>query len=270
MTQTSTDRPTAILISPAMAVPARVYRRLTEALTGYGLDVRVVARRGVEEGATPPSRTADWSYEDEAADLADAIAGTRADVPGTRVVVVGHSLGAQLVAMVAQTSEHTPDGIVAVGASVPAVRHYGLRGLALGAIAVAVGPVSGAVGHWPRQGFGGPTARTLMRQWARMVLTGRAPFALDGSIETPTLAIRLDDDEIVTDGAASAFDAAFSPESITHWRYDDARCPAGGNTTHIGWVRTPDVVAQRIAEWWDSQATGARAATEADARRRPG
>ena len=252
MTQTSTARPTTVLIAPAMSVPARVYRRLEQALTESGFDARVIARRGVEEGSTPPSRTADWSYEDEAADLADAIAGARADVAGTRVVVIGHSLGAQLIAMVAQSADHAPDGIVTVGASVPSFRHYGIRGAALGAIGAAVMPVSGVVGHWPRQGFGGPTPRTLMRQWARMVLTGRAPFALDRSIETPTLSIRLDADEIVTDGAAAAFDAAFSPEAITHWRYDDAQCPAGGNTTHIGWVRTPEIVAARIAEWWGS------------------
>ncbi|MCR8897095.1 alpha/beta fold hydrolase [Gordonia sp. GONU] len=270
MTQTGTAAPTTVLISPAMAVPSRVYRRLAEALAGHGLDVRVVARRGVEEGSAPPSRTADWSYEDEAADLADAIAGARADVPGTRVVVIGHSLGAQLAAMVAQSSDHTPDGIVAVGASVPAVRHYGIRGVALGAIAGAVTPVSAIVGHWPRPGFGGPAARTLMRQWARMVLTGQAPFAVDRSIRTPTLAIRLDGDEIVTDGAASAFDAAFAPEAISHWRYDDGHCPAGGNTTHVGWVRTPDTVAQRIAEWWDSQATVAPAAIESGTQHRPG
>ncbi|MBM7278908.1 alpha/beta fold hydrolase [Gordonia rubripertincta] len=262
MTQTGTIRPTTVLISPAMSVPARVYRRLVEALTGYGLEVRVVPRRGVEEGAVPPSRTADWSYEDEAADLADAIAAARAEIPGARVLVVGHSLGAQLVAMVAQTSDHTPDGIVAIGASLPSFRHYGIRGVPLGAIGAAVAPVSAIVGHWPRRGFGGPTPRTLMRQWARMVLTGRAPFTLDRSIETPTLSVRLDGDEIVTDGAAAAFDAAFSPEAITHWRYDDAQCPAGGITTHIGWLRTPEIVGARIAAWWDAHTTVSPAVTE--------
>ncbi|MCZ4653139.1 MULTISPECIES: hypothetical protein [Gordonia] len=45
MTQTGTAAPTTVLISPAMAVRSRVYRRLAEALAGYGLEVRVVARR---------------------------------------------------------------------------------------------------------------------------------------------------------------------------------------------------------------------------------
>ncbi|MCR5976483.1 hypothetical protein GDN83_01695 [Gordonia jinghuaiqii] len=283
MTDTADTGHTTVLISPAMGVPARVYRRLIDALGAQGFDAVVVARRGIEEGSVPPSRTTDWGYADEAADLADAVARSRADAAHTEtthtetthtettrtwVLVIGHSLGAQLAAQVAQTADrtpadHTPDGIVAVGASVPWFGHYGLRGVPLGAVAAAVPPVSGIVGHWPRQGFGGPTPRTLMREWAHMVLTGRAPFALDGSIETPTLSIRLDDDEIVTDAAARAFDAAFAPDALTHWRYDNTQCPPGGNTSHVGWVRTPETIAQRIAEWWNAElwnATGRPAA----------
>lgn len=173
---------TTVLVAPAMGVPARVYRRLTEALTTSGFDVEIVPRRGIEEGSEPPSRRSDWSYADEAADLADAVAAARADDTETRVLVVGHSLGAQLAAMVAVPEEHAPDGIVAIGASVPHFRHYGLRGVPLAALAASVAPVAGIAGRWPRGGFGGPTPRTLMREWARMVLTGRAPFALDSRI----------------------------------------------------------------------------------------
>lgn len=98
-----------------------------------------------------------------------------------------------------------------------------------------------------------------------MVLTGRAPFPLDSRIAVPVLSIRLHDDEVVTDRAALAFDAAFAAEAITHWRYDDAHCPAVGTTTHIGWVRTPDPVAQRIADWWDPHTIMTPATTESDA-----
>ncbi|MET4164050.1 MULTISPECIES: alpha/beta fold hydrolase [Gordonia] len=256
---------TTVLVAPAMGVPARVYRRLTEALTRTGFDARIVPRRGIEEGSDPPSRRSDWSYADEAADLADAVAAARADDTETRVLVLGHSLGAQLAAMVARREEDAPDGIVAIGASVPHCRHYGVRGVPLAALAASVAPIAGITGRWPRRGFGGPTPRTLMREWARMVLTGRAPFPLDSRIAVPVLSIRLHDDEVVTDRAASAFDAAFAAEAITHWRYDDAHCPAGGTTTHIGWARTPDPVAQRIADWWDSHTIVTPATTESDA-----
>ncbi|MCZ4536581.1 alpha/beta fold hydrolase [Gordonia terrae] len=93
-----------------MGVPARVYRRLTEALSRAGFDVVIVPRRGIEEGSEPPSRRSDWSYADEADDLADAVAAARADDTETRVLVLGHSLGAQLAAMVALREDHAPDG----------------------------------------------------------------------------------------------------------------------------------------------------------------
>ncbi|WP_249145734.1 alpha/beta fold hydrolase [Gordonia sp. SCSIO 19800] len=169
-------RHTTVLISPAMGVPARVYRRLTEALSRAGFDVAIVPRRGIEDGSETPSRRSDWSYADEADDLADAVTAARTETPETRVLVLGHSLGAQLAALVASRTDRAPDGIVAIGASVPHFRHYGARGIPLAALAASVTPVAAVLGRWPRRGFGGPTPRTLMREWARMVLTGWAPF----------------------------------------------------------------------------------------------
>ncbi|MFE0747937.1 alpha/beta fold hydrolase [Gordonia sp. NPDC058843] len=244
---------TTVLVSPAMGVPARVYRRLTEVLTTRGFDVRVVPRRGFDEGGVAPSRRTDWSYADEAADLADGVAAARAATPGTGVLVIGHSLGAQLAAMVATRGEHAPDGIVAIGASIPHFRHYGVRGVPLAVLAAAVFPVSAVAGRWPRRGFGGPTPRTLMREWARMVLTGRAPFPLDGRISVPTLSIRLHDDEIVSGRAANAYDAAFDGETMSRWCHRAADGPTGGVATHIGWTRTPDGIAECVAGWWGSQ-----------------
>lgn len=261
MTHGIHERQGTALISPAMGVPARVYRRLSEALGSgalgsgasasaasasgasaqSGFEVGVVARRGVEGGSPRPARAVDWSYEDEADDLAEAIAAARARTGGP-VLVIGHSLGAQLAALAAQRSDHRPDGIVAIGASVPWFRHYGRRAVPFAALAASVRPVTAVVGHWPRQGFAGPTPRTLMRQWARMVLTGRPPFDLDGSIRVRALMVRLGDDELVTDQAAAAYEAAFSRDVVTRWTYDESCCPAGGDATHLGWSRAP--------RWW--------------------
>ncbi|MEO9330136.1 alpha/beta fold hydrolase [Gordonia aurantiaca] len=255
MDHASENRTPTAVISPAMGVPARVYRRFSEALTDDGFDVRLVPRRGLEEGSPPPSRGTDWSYEDEADDLAASVAESRAATGGP-VVVIGHSLGAQLAALAAQRSGAAPDGIVAIGASVPWFRFYGVRAVPFAALAASVAPIGAVVGHWPRQGFAGPTPRTLMRQWARMVLTGRPPFDLDGSVRVPTLMVRLGDDELVTDPAAAAFETAFAQDALTRWVYDDSLCPPEGNATHLGWSRTPQVVARRIAQWWRSH-TGA-------------
>ncbi|MFC9980135.1 alpha/beta fold hydrolase [Gordonia sp. NPDC127522] len=247
-------RHTTVLISPAMGVPARVYRRLAEALTRAGFDVVIVPRRGIEDGSEPPSRRSDWSYADEADDLAGAVTAARAETPETRVLVLGHSLGAQLAAMVASRTDRGPDGVVAIGASVPHFRHYGARGIPLAALAASVTPVAAVVGRWPRRGFGGPTPRTLMREWARMVLTGWAPFALDFRIALPALSIRLHDDEVVSGRAADAYDAAFDKAAMSALCYRASDGPAGGVATHLGWTRTPDGIVELIARWWESHA----------------
>ena len=247
-------RHTTVLISPAMGVPARVYRRLTEALSRAGLDVVIVPRRGIEEGSEPPSRRSDWSYADEADDLADAVTAARTETPETRVLVLGHSLGAQLAALVASRTDRAPDGIVAIGASVPHFRHYGARGIPLAALAASVTPVAAVLGRWPRRGFGGPTPRTLMREWARMVLTGWAPFALDSRMRLPALSIRLHDDEVVSGRAADAYDAAFDKDAMSTLCYRASDGPAGGVATHLGWTRTPDGIVELIARWWESHA----------------
>lgn len=93
MTHGIHERQGTALISPAMGVPARVYRRLSEALGSgalasgtsvsgasaqAGFEVGVVGRRGVEDGSPPPARAVNWSYEDKADDLAEAIAAARA------------------------------------------------------------------------------------------------------------------------------------------------------------------------------------------------
>ena len=247
-------RHTTVLISPAMGVPARVYRRLTEALSRAGFDVVIVPRRGIEEGSEPPSRRSDWSYADEADDLADAVTAARTETPETRVLVLGHSLGAQLAAIVTSRTDRAPDGIVAIGASVPHFRHYGARGIPLAALAASVTPVAAVLGRWPRRGFGGPTPRTLMREWARMVLTGWAPFALDSRIALPALSIRLHDDEVVSGRAADAYDAAFDKDAMSTLCYRASDGPAGGVATHLGWTRTPDGIVELIARWWESHA----------------
>ncbi len=168
--------------------------------------------------------------------------------------MLGHSLGAQLAAIVTSRTDRAPDGIVAIGASVPHFRHYGARGIPLAALAASVTPVAAVLGRWPRRGFGGPTPRTLMREWARMVLTGWAPFALDSRIAVRALSIRLHDDEVVSGRAADAYDAAFDKDAMSTLCYRASDGPAGGVATHLGWTRTPDGIVELIARWWESHA----------------
>ncbi|MFW0785709.1 alpha/beta hydrolase [Gordonia sp. CPCC 206044] len=242
------------LISPAMAVPSRYYHRLVDAFAAVGWTAVILPRRGIDPDDTAPSRARDWSYADEADDLLAELARLRAADPHRPIVVVGHSLGAQLfVAAARRADADLPDGFVAIAASVPWFRHYAGVGVVEYAMAAAVPVVTGALGYWPRPGFGAPAARTLMREWARMVRRGHTPFPAGEPVRLPTLAVRLAGDRLVTTAAAEHFESCIDPESLTTWTYTTDRCPPDGSVDHVRWVRTPAPVVNRIVTWWAGQ-----------------
>ncbi|GAC70306.1 serine aminopeptidase domain-containing protein [Gordonia soli] len=252
------SRPPTVLVSPAMAVPARVYRHLVAAFADVGWSAEVVARRGIDDGSDAPSRRNDWSYADESADLAAAVRRVRADRSGS-VIVVGHSLGAQLAIHLAATNPQQPDGIVTVAGSIPHFRHYPWCGVRELAVAEAVVIRTATAGYWPTPGFGAPAPRTLMREWARMVLSGQAPFPVDGRVTTPTLSIRLAGDALVSAPAARHLESAIAAAARTVWTYGDADRPEGGSLDHIRWARTPQPVVARVRDWWVHRENTARA-----------
>ncbi|GAB08352.1 hypothetical protein GOARA_008_00520 [Gordonia araii NBRC 100433] len=247
-----------------MGVPAKFYRPLVDAIAERGWPVSVVPRRGIEPGDEPPSRRNDWSYADEAGDLAAAVAAIRTSDPTRRIVVLGHSLGAQLCAQISSDPDLAhgrPDGFVTVAGSVPWFRCYPLTDPAY-LLAAAVPVVTTVEGRWPANLFGGPTPRTLMREWARMVRTGATPFpdpddgtgGASGS-PIPTLAVRLPDDRLVTTPAAEMLERHFAERVLTVWNYPRHLCPPDGSTDHVKWVRTPGPVVDRIVDWWASTPT---------------
>jgi predicted alpha/beta hydrolase len=113
-------------------------------------------------------------------------------------------------------------------------------------------------GHLPgrRIGFGGSEARGVAADWARSGRTGRyAAAGMDedfeqrlGALELPVLAQRLRDDWL---GTAASLDWLLGkmPHAL-HRREQVAPADLGGGAAdHFGWMKTPDTIAMRIAEW---------------------
>ncbi|MEU4162839.1 alpha/beta hydrolase [Actinoplanes sp. NPDC026670] len=165
-----------VLVSSAMGIGSRYYRPLVEAFEARGWSARALPRRGFEPDQPAASRGHDWSYHDEIEVIAEAVAVARAESPDRPVILLGHSLGAQLSA--GHQLNHPPaDGLVSVGGALPHHRDYPLAGLPLLIQAGVIIPALTALcGFLPKPAFGGPGARTQMREWARMALTGRTPF----------------------------------------------------------------------------------------------
>ncbi|WP_051166099.1 alpha/beta fold hydrolase [Amycolatopsis orientalis] len=246
-----------VLISPAMAVGSGYYRPLVAEFERRGWPARALRRRGFERGEPRASRHEDWAYRDEIDDIAHAVAAARAESPARPVLLLGHSLGGQLVAG-HELTRPPADGVITVGGAIPRYRHFACRGLHLAVMAALVVPVATAVfGYLPKPAFGGPGARTFMREWARMVLTGRPPYPVEQPITTPSLVISLGEDRLSPVGAVDDLaERLFAPDSVTRWHYPRDQAPPGATNDHIGWVRTPAAVVDRIVRWWPGAARG--------------
>ncbi|MFI2645749.1 alpha/beta fold hydrolase [Streptomyces sp. NPDC018610] len=236
-----------VLISPAMAIGSGYHRPVVAEFERHGWQARALRRRGLERGEPRASRREDWAYHDEIDDIAQSVAAARAESPARPVLLLGHSLGGQLVAEHELTRPPT-DGVSTVAGAIPHHRHYAYGGLHVAAMAVLVVPAMTAVfGPLPKRAFGGPGARTLMREWARMVLSGRPPYAADQPITTPAPVISLGNDTLsplkAVDDLAHRL---FSPTSVTRWHHTGDQVPPGSTNDHIGWVRTPATVVDRI------------------------
>ena len=241
-----------VLICAAMAVPSGFYRPLVAAFEDRGWEAQALPHRGFERGEPTASRSHDWSYADEMAMIADAVAKARADQPERPVILLGHSLGSQIGA---GHELHHPqsDGFVTVGASVPHYKSYPFGGLPVLFIGVSVPVLSRLLGYVPKPFFGGPGARTLMREWARFVRSGTPPFDVPAPITTPSLVVQLQGDTYAVSASNKLFrDTFLEPSKTTRWVYTKDATPDGGNTHHVMWVKTPGPVADKIVDWFGS------------------
>ncbi|WP_082748657.1 alpha/beta fold hydrolase [Nocardioides jensenii] len=240
-----------VLIAPAMAIGSGYYRPLVQEFEARGWSARALPRRGFEANDRPASRDHDWSYADEIEVIAEAVAAARAEDSDRPVLLLGHSLGGQLVVGHELTCPPA-DGVVTVGASLPHHRHHPYAGPHLVLMGGLIVPLLTTVfGHLPKPAFGAPGARTLMREWAWMVLTGRTPYPSKDRVATPSLIVTLEDDKMAPAGSIDAFARRlFDTAAVTRWLYEHDDVRPGTSNDHIAWARGGGQVVDRIVSWW--------------------
>lgn len=257
-----------VLIAPAMAIGSHFYGPVVEEFKRHGWSARTLPRRGFEREKRRAARNIDWCYQDEIDDMRQAVAQARGEEPSRPLILLGHSLGAQLAAGHELNGPPSADGFVSVGGTIPYHRLFPLGGIDLLLMAGLVVPALTAVfGYLPKPAFGAPGARTLMREWAHMVLTGQPPYPVQRRIATPSLLVSLDRDTLCPAGAVDTFALnLFEQDSVTRWHCTREVGEAETSIDHIRWVRTPTTVVSKVVAWWQDHADRPQATSLAEIR----
>ena len=256
------NRP-AVLVLPGIAVGARYYLPLARALADAGVDVAITELRGQGESTHRIGRSggAAGYHESAGEDVPLAVEAMQRELGPRPVVLLGHSMGAQIGVYHLARRDPRVVGLIAVAAQSPFhrgfPREFG-RKLRLGSIVM---PIVGRVaGHVPGQFFGatGRVPADRVRDWARLAATGvmqpaRADLDyIDGlaRVTVPALAVVIADDPLAPESAARNL-LALLPAARTTLESEPQ--PLGHNT----WARRPDEIVARVLAWIDRELTTA-------------
>lgn len=249
----------AVVVVPAMGMPARHYDGFASALAASGCHVLTVELPGCGDSAVTVGRDTHVGYQDLLdVDVDIAVSFAEAQWPSTRRVLVGHSLGGQLAVLYAAAR---PDKVSAVALTAAGSVHWKayplLTGLGVLAFTQFARAVAAILGVFPgdRLGFGGRQPRRLIQDWARTAISGRwrpAGSTVDyhellAALPLPVLAVTLEDDRFAP---ASSVDALTRPlpDGLVDRAYLSADQMRGA-ATHLRWLRTPQPVAATVSAW---------------------
>ena len=247
----SEPRALAILL-PAMGTTAGFYGPFAAALADLGFDVLLPELPGTGKSRPRPSWSVDYGYRELAGRyLKDIAARARTLADGKTVMVIGHSLGAHTAALGAAMDAVDIDALVTVAGGNIHYRNWrGMGSIKVYTAAQLFRALTYLFGHLPGQyvGFGGPQARTLLRQWSKIIRSGRFDHIADGlhAPRLPALCIGFQGDE---------FAPAASVEGLADWLQAETvmlQRDWPGNP-HSSWARHPDATVACIDGWFRRQ-----------------
>ncbi|GAP65471.1 putative alpha/beta hydrolase [Mizugakiibacter sediminis] len=249
----------ALLWLPALGVGAHRYLPLAQALAARGVAVALHEWRGTASSDLRPRRGRDWGYRELLTlDLPASLAAARAALPRARWAIGGHSLGGQLAALRLALAPGDADALVLAASGSPYWRTFPRpQAWTVRTVQTLFPLVARLRGHYPgrRFRFAGDEARGVIADWAASGRAGRyavAGMAFDfeaalRALTHPVYALRFAED-------------ALGPAASLRWLLD--KLPAaprrsdtldaatlGVAADHFAWMRQPDAVAARIAQW---------------------
>jgi len=166
-----------LLWLPALGVPARHYQPLADELAARGVATFLHEWRGIGSSNVRASREHDWGYAEILRhDLPSSQEAVDAHCPAPSTIIGGHSIGAQFAALHLALHPGAASRLWLVASGSPYWRNFPAPIRYLFPLAFQFVPwLADRRGllRGRRFGFAGNEARTLMRDWARIGLSGR-------------------------------------------------------------------------------------------------
>lgn len=251
----------AVLISPAMGVPARYYDPFAVALRERGVSVVVADHRGTGSSSVSPRRGVDFGYVDMLEhDWPVQLEAARTLTEASSLTVLGHSLGGQLAALYLALEPAAFDSLVTVASCSVDFRGWPVtKRLRILAATQAVGIIGQTLGYFPgeRLGFGGRQPRGVVRDWSHNARTGvydphRAPLDFESAMRTVTidaLMISVEGDDLAPPGAVDLLARKLPRARLLREHVQPSWKVEKKNDPHFRWARDPGTLAARVAAY---------------------
>jgi predicted alpha/beta hydrolase len=253
----------AVVIVPALGVPARFYALYARYLAGRGHAVLSFDYRGSGQSADGPVRGRDIRMSDWGKlDIDAALTWARQQLKPGKLFLVGHSAGAQLPGLAA--ASEGLDGMVMVAGSAPHLRHYPARSWPMLMLTWYVLAPLLSIGRddFPARQTGLGSTRVavgVVRQWAQWARSQDYLFdkksGLDvtgyAKLRIPVLSYCFADDSYATPAAVDALLAHYSSARVVRHVVPKS---AHGTIGHFGFFREKSEKSlwTESADWLDS------------------
>ena len=239
----------AFVLLPAMGTQADFYRPFAELSQARGFDVMVPELPGTGASKPRPSRRVDYGYRDLVESyLPRLLELARREAEGKPLVLIGHSLGAHAGMLGMVTGNVSVDALVTIAGGNIHYRNWsGSAALKVLLAALVFPAISAVSGHLPGQhlGFGGPQARTLIREWSQVIRTGSYGHVyadMSPRAGTPTLCIGFEGDGLAPERSVRGLAEMVGGDVLVL-----AAAPRGH--PHSSWARQPSATLTATGCW---------------------
>lgn len=252
----------SILFLPALGMSARYYEPLGRCLAKNGINCVLFEQRGHGDSSLRAGwRTNYGAREWLEQDIPAAIQWMQGDLPNTRLIIMGHSLGGHYAACYAGLHPQQVQAVILSACGTPWANAYtGKTRSQLKFLYYMIPLLTHTLGYYPgdKLGFGGREARRLMSDWRSIVPDNiyhaegmQMDFEAAISQYTgPVLGLRYDADHMAPKKAIDVVLDKFTNADVRRELLLSEQL--GFRADHNKWARQPDKVVGLIVEWLNS------------------